>query len=313
MLAIPQIGFSRSVKKQNVDPVHLADWLEACLLFDDNRVTRADVTDVLLGTEICDEDDMADKIASDGWSELTARKRQGYRDLIEIRPRQLLLSCAWEENVPYAFLVALASLRLFKIDPTEWSTYAEQGDLFEALAVELFGPIFPEWEVYRAGWSPDNPVTVKEIIDQLALRMATENAANLDAWVNEKGNDGGLDIVCYRSFEDDRDAMPTLFVQCASGADWRDKVTTPNAVQWFKWLDASVIPATGIAMPYVVPSIELKRAALTGQAVVLDRLRLLTKWLGTGRAIPAELEAKIVAWIAGFLTVLHRDHISKAT
>ncbi len=36
-------------------------------------------------------------------------------------------------------------------------------------------------------------------------------------WIGHNDKDGGLDLVCYRDFMDEREGMPMYFLQCASG------------------------------------------------------------------------------------------------
>ena len=116
-------------------------------------------------------------------------------------------------------------------------------------------------------------------------------------WLEEGSKDGGLDIVCYRPFADEREALPVYFLQCASGRNWRDKVNTPNAAVWQKVLDAAVEPSTGIAAPFVVDHDQLRRAALQGQTIVLDRLRMLSAATSAGISLPKELGDRVRDWM----------------
>ena len=84
-----------------------------------------------------------------------------------------------------------------------------------------------------------------------------------------------MDLVCYRPFSDGREALPVFFLQCASGKNWRDKVHSPSATSWAKWLNAAVQPSTGIVAPFVIDDVELRQSALEGQTIVFDRVRIV--------------------------------------
>ena len=109
--------------------------------------------------------------------------------------------------------------------------------------------------------------------------------------------DGGLDIVCYRKFDDQKEALPTLFLQCASGKNWREKVNTPNSERWYKLMDSAVRPSNGIVAPFVIEEDELRFAAMTGQAVVFDRLRMLSAAKKEKVQISPSLERQLIDWM----------------
>jgi hypothetical protein len=119
----------------------------------------------------------------------------------------------------------------------------------------------------------------------------------LDEWAADAANDGGLDIVCFRKFPDEREATPTYFLQCASGANWRDKINTPNAIEWAKYLDAAVHPSTGIVAPFIIDDKEIRRSGLRGQITVFDRVRLLHTIYNEGLQISDGLGSELEVWL----------------
>ena len=120
---------------------------------------------------------------------------------------------------------------------------------------------------------------------------------NLTDLVSKHKKDDGLDIVCYRNFADGREAVPTYFLQCASGNNWREKVETPNPEIWHKYLDSAVKPRTGIVVPFVLEDRELIDAATRGQAIVLDRLRMLDVVHSKKLRLSDSLGAEIIDWV----------------
>jgi hypothetical protein len=300
MLKIPEIKFERSANKSNVDPNALCDWLEACALFEGPTVTKGDVVDLLIEGQVCSDDnqDLAHSIADQGWDELAMRKRWGgVPDDLDITSTRITCATTWQDDAIRAFFVLLSALRIYP----EWAkghqAHGVQGDLFERV-VELICPhLLPGWTSYRAGWSPENTKDIPAIAAELNQRLYTSGAPDLDAWLMNAGNDGGLDIVCYRPFSDEREAIPAFFLQCASGKNWRTKVQTPNPELWSKILNSAVRPSTGIVAPFVIDSNELRFAALLGQVIVFDRIRLIQAAREGNVELPEDLAHELAAWM----------------
>ena len=118
-------------------------------------------------------------------------------------------------------------LSILKLYP-DWSEghrdFPVQGELFEKVAEEICPGLLPGWKTVRTGWSPNNAISINTIVDDLCDRLHTLGNLELDEWISDAANDGGLDIVCYREFPDTREATPTYFLQCASGTNWRNKI-----------------------------------------------------------------------------------------
>jgi len=300
MLKIPEVKFAYSAKQSNVDPNALCDWLEACTLFDGPDVTKSDVVDMLIENQVCTDEnqDLAHLIADEGWDELMRRKRWGgVPDYVNITPTRISSPIAWQDDPIRSFFILLSALRIYP----EWSKsfyeHAVQGDLFERVVEAICPHLLPGWVTYRAGWSPDNAKNIPEIVGELSKRLFSPGAANLSHWLESDGNDGGLDIICYRAFGDEREAMPLFFLQCASGRNWRQKINTPNPDLWQKLLDSAVRPSTGIVAPFVIDAKELRIAALIGQIVVFDRVRLLSAARQGNVVLEEHFKQEVTNWL----------------
>ncbi|MCY3548481.1 MAG: hypothetical protein OXH49_16525 [Gemmatimonadetes bacterium] len=308
MLEIPTKGFKRSTNKSNVKPGYLADWLEANILFVASDVAKSDVVDLLIEYQICpdDQQDLAHQIAVDGWDELDRRQRWGgLPSSVSIGSARIEAHDSWQSTPLWSFFVLLSTLRIFPDWAKTHQAYAVQGDLFERVVETICPAMLPGWTSYRTGWSPDNTKDIRAIVRELCTRLFV-GGGNLDRWLSPDDKDGGLDIVCYREFADEREALPTFFLQCASGKNWRDKVQTPNLDLWQKYLDPAVQPSTGIVAPFVIDEWELRRAAVVGQVVVFDRLRMLSSAEEAGITLPEDLLAELLAWMQPRVTDLPR-------
>lgn len=309
MLQPPQRDFSRSVSENNVRRDSMADWLEASLIFFDGQLSKSDVVDVLIEEQICSSDnqDIAHEIADMGWSELELRHQQsggGIKVNVSRMRVEVPDNYNWTDEPVRAFLLVLSIMRLYPDWAREHRDAPHQGELFERVVEGLCPGLLPGWSTYRAGWSPGSVVSIPQIVNDLCERLHTKGHPELGRWVPEAAKDGGLDIVCYRSFPDRREAVPAFFLQCASGTNWRLKINTPNADEWKKYLDAAVQPSTGIAAPFVISEKDVRYAGLHGQIIVFDRLRLMSALLTEGLTLSDELRTELVEWIKNLIPAL---------
>ena len=299
MIAVPEHGLLDAQSSADVQTGVLADWLEANLLFWEPRITSSDVVDLLLAyATFVGDQEHGYAIASRGWQELRQRKRWGgIADALAIGADVIETKTDWRESLIWSFFVLLSIQRVFPTWAKVHADYPTQGMLFEQVVEAICPAIFPGWRSYRTGWSPDDAKDIPAIVGELQSRIYVLGSPDLERWVKKESKDGGLDIVCYRPFADEREALPVYFLQCASGRNWRDKVATPNSAFWQKVLDAAVQPSTGIAAPFVVDGDELRRAGLEGQTIVLDRLRMLSAATDAGISLSEELGDRVRDWM----------------
>jgi len=300
MIQVPEIGFPPSTTTSNVCSNSLGDWLESIVLFDQKEATKSDVVDILIEQQICPDwaQDLAHEIAGDGWNELRQRKEWGgLPGSFEIAENRVKDDADWYDHPIRSFLLLLSLFRIFPDWARENPDYVNQGNLFEEVVEAICPALLPGWDVFRAGWSPDNAKDVPAIVAELCQRIHVIGALDLTEWSAPGAKDAGLDIVCYRKFADHREALPVYFLQCASGKNWRDKLDTPNPQQWQKFMNSAVPPSTGIAAPFIIQTRELKIAALIGQIAIFDRLRLLSAADCHSVKLSGELEDRLVQWM----------------
>lgn len=301
MLQIPEKDFHHSVNVSNVAVTSLADWLEACLVFSDERVSKNDVVDLLVEEQICNDDgqDMAYRIATQGWEEISRRQRWGGLSVeIETTRDRLTRVTAWEDDLFASFMLLLSLFRIYPKWATSHRDFVGQGDLFERCTELVCPSLLPGWQTYRADWTPDDAKNIPGIVEALCDLLFTAGAADLNEWIAPQGNDGGLDLVCYRTYGDEREGTPVFFLQCASGKNWRQKIHTPSGTEWQKYLNSAVVPSTGIIAPFVIETPELKRASLQGQVIVFDRIRILSAKRAVPITLPKDLADELREWMA---------------
>jgi hypothetical protein len=89
--------------------------------------------------------------------------------------------------------------------------------------------------------------------------------------------DGGVDVVVWWRFRDDRAGSPVLLAQCTVQLEWGDKVSDISVDRWDKWIDfATVPPQLALVIPFAVNRESKTWAERTVDAgVIIDRLRLI--------------------------------------
>ena len=300
MLQVPQKNFARSVNTINIQTVTLADWVEASLLFDEIEIAKCDVVDVLMEEQIIDDgaQDLGNEIADRGWTEIRQRKEWGgVSSDLSIEANRLTFDADWRDDPIRAFFVMLSILQLYPDCSGRHRNFSAQGELFEKVAEEICPGLLPGWTTVRTGWSPDNAVSINTIVTDLCEKLNALGNSRLEDWISDAANDEGLDIVCYREFPDTREATPTYFLQCASGTNWRNKIHTPDATSWMKYLNAAVQPATGIVAPFVISTKEIRRVGLSGQKTVFDRIRLLHAVYENSISLSGQVKNEVVEWV----------------
>ena len=107
--------------------------------------------------------------------------------------------------------------------------------------------------------------------------------------------DGKLDIVAWRSFEDQREGKIITFGQCATGNDWEKKITElPPPHKWCaQWMmDIPVVePVRSFFVPHRVDQKEWSHKSRFG-GILYDRCRIASLVSELG----ADLKAEWTAW-----------------
>jgi hypothetical protein len=89
--------------------------------------------------------------------------------------------------------------------------------------------------------------------------------------------DGGVDLVVWWRFADERAGSPVLLAQCTVQLEWGDKVDDVKLRLWEKWIDFDTVPPqTALVIPFAVNRASRTWNDRTTRAgVIVDRLRLL--------------------------------------
>jgi hypothetical protein len=156
---------------------------------------------------------------------------------------------------------------------------------FERMAGQLAAAYLgPHGRCYRLGWPPltDRPRKLRDAIRELHLETGGWVWQALPALNNDQGprnvKDGGIDLVVWQPFGDQRVGQLFLLGQCACGNDWPDKLRDldPEAfsLKWLRVMSYARDVIRFIAIPRHVPDeVDWVNSCATG-GLLLDRIRL---------------------------------------
>ena len=146
------------------------------------------------------------------------------------------------------------------------------------------------------GWSKAASSSIESKVADLAAAIGERGIAGaVQRWTTPYTKDGGLDLVAWKSFPDGWGGRPVCLVQCASGADWPEKLHTPDIATWRKLIDFSTEPRRGLAMPFA-PEENTFRLKSNKDLLMflLDRHRILYPGRRDGSGFPsANLRARL--------------------
>ena len=286
MLPLPEKGFNQPVTPMNLNRPIMGDWLEASALFCGAEFSQSDVADILveqgvIGLGDADptegEQDVANAIAEEGWSEMRSRMdASGGAKTFDVAGDRITTNGDWRDDPVRAFLVLLSLMPLYPKWANACREVGQQGSLFEAVSAKACERIFEGWQVYHAGWSANGPKTVAQIVADLVGLMGVRGNPNLGEWAPKAAKDGGLDILCFRAFPDQRECVPYFAIQCASGANWTTKLHQPATGKWKTWLDSAFEPTRALMIPFVVDRVEMGQRCLEIAGPLFDRNRVLS-------------------------------------
>lgn len=297
MLELPSRGINRSIRVHNVKLDVFCDWIEGSVLFKDGEVSSTDVVDALIEEQIYDNQDFASEMANNAWTELRRRLYCiGNQAPFFISANRITRIREWQDAPAYSFCILLALANWYKRWAIQFgSDYTEQGEIFELLTKESLKLQFSGWQIYQTGWTRTKAVKLAEVVDEIANQLG-ECKGNIERWASLNANEAGLDLLCYRPFIDNRVGIPVYLTQCASGADWRDKLKTPDLDLWTKIIQFTAQPQRAFATPFAFLDEDFIKNCVIVNGMLLDRYRLLAAAKLAKNWESQLLKERIVMW-----------------
>lgn len=240
------------------DSETICDWVEATVLWRDQRFPRG-----RLQTTV-QREGLAQALTTDVWSELERRATLfgaawplKYEDS-DLTPRR---SNA-KTKVIYRFFSALGLRQ--NIDNAGRALFEE---CVAHLAKGLTGT-----DAIRLGHPRIAPVP-PNLGD--AINMYCDRSLEHYKGPPPQANgDLGIDIATWKTFPDARGGWLHFVGNCASGADWEDKLLELNCNHWLDYMSWAIPPVRFFATPFVLQNERIRWASQRG-GIILDRPRLL--------------------------------------
>ena len=181
-------------------------------------------------------------------------------------------AAGWE-RFPYTLFLLLSNTSLATVtDQARNSGHPERW--FEEIVSEtLCSWLGPESIGLRFGWPSDNgrPAEFPDAIRWLSLKMNIELGSSYRPPIRK---DGGVDVVVWRPFGDNRTGFPIVLVQCTLQKDLLAKSRDIDLVNWSGWLALDRQPWAVLATPRIVPDGTDRWNQLSRQSLVFERIRL---------------------------------------
>ena len=297
MLALPTSGISRSVNSHNVKLDILCDWIEANVLFDEEELSTSDIVSCLLSENIYEESDMAFDIVSNAWTEF--RRRQSCipnETPFSITSQRISRKIGWTQVPAHGFCVLLSLAECYSGWTEQFGRdYTCQGRLFEEMMRESLNCQFKNWQLMLTGWSRTSTNALKDIVENIASTLG-ESVGNIKRWTSASAKDAELDLLLFRPFSDGRVGIPVYLMQCASGANWKDKLRTPCLKTWGKIIEFAATPIKAFAMPFALLDDDFARKCNIVDGMLIDRYRILSATHYKKKWLPPELQRELVDW-----------------
>ncbi|CAB5161366.1 hypothetical protein D3OALGA1CA_5074 [Olavius algarvensis associated proteobacterium Delta 3] len=295
MLELPDRGFYRSINVHNSNTTIVCDWVEASVLFNEGRLSKSEIVDALTDLEIYTSSDFAFGYTELLFNELNSRWKGMPLSYPFSRENNVFKAIGtWEDFLEYSFCLIISLLPQYKawkeeVDPD----YFQQGDLFEAITAFRLEKILPEWQVERYGWTRDHATPLRDLMQDLA-GLLCERCGDVNHWGGERANDAGLDVLCVKTFPDERVGFFSLLIQCASGANWKSKLRDPNLNIWRNFIQFAFDPCKAVSIPYALDRATYRKSVKYSGGLLFDRLRLFSKKL---EPIDNAVARKIKLWL----------------
>lgn len=270
-----------------------ADWLELLALSKDDKnssfedlvreLRRSGSTEALEDFETIEEitdegSERSQAVAEDALGEvsdrLTACGSHPVSYPFEVQPRYIQARANFDDSV-YVFLLVLSTF-----GKDAGPSTLDGADLFEQVsayaAEQYLGGADRGAKRYLFGFPRRvSPAGFRDAVDDLCVRIG-EGGRSRNRPTRSDQKDAKLDLVVWRAFDDGRVGKLIGFGQCATGHNWRTKLSElQTPAFWKKWITepAAVDPVRMFFVPFRVEAIKWDDASIDG-GILFDRCRI---------------------------------------
>lgn len=253
----------------------VANWAEFYICVSQSNLSKTELSSFL---EASSGSEPNAEFIDDVWQELTSRESlYGSEPPYQVDSREIISKIDWQSLPEYLVCVILS------IDGAAENSCVT-GKLFEKISCEAV-------KSYIGG---------DAIIYGFPQKQTLEEIANI---LNERFNynptsnfkDRGVDIIAWKSFDDNRKSQMVGLFQCAAGFNWKKKLLEVPIDAWRGYISwSSTLPFKGFVTPVVIDEEVFHETTLSG-GLMIDRPRLY-RYIKNASVANQTLKTELVTW-----------------
>lgn len=259
-------------------PFTIADWVELHVAVNQQSVSKTEIGSVV---EAVAGEEPAEPLLTDVWRRLIRRS-----ELYEDPPYRMVGGTI--EPIPFS--LTRVDYHLYLLLSLFGGSDQLSTKLFERVTCGALSEYMNGNAIvigFPAG--PGQPTTIEEKTKYIADRLNEEFSTS----PSPRFKDRGLDVVCWKPFNDGRSGQIVLLVQCAAGYNWADKQAVPIDA-WIQYIHWAVKPIKAFAVPGIIRDRDWHDRN-TDFGLIVDRVRLLN-FLHSG-VQDVQLKSDVQVWV----------------
>lgn len=276
----------------------LREWILASVLFSDECLSKADLVDVLLesysGT--CDN---VYQIIDDIFTSLQRAEKILEGNLpYTISGDVIFRSGRWQDHSAFAFCL-ITSITRWLAKLNDETNSDERGKIFEKLVECSMRSMFHSdvWKVIPTSQTIRIIRPFKAFVPQVARELREEVSQYFAKAITGKEKDSGVDVILYHNAPDNLPSI-SIFIQCATGKHWKEKLHEPNLELWKDYIHFSLVPLKSIVIPMDIDNENEYRKIMRNQnTLLIDRLRILSASKYKKHWLDSSIKREIVSWV----------------
>jgi hypothetical protein len=237
----------------------VADWIELFVIWTSSTMSRSEASSYIREASGSDAEN---EFLVAVWSELESRVFL-YGDT----PPYKIASGLVEPNCSFSDCPEYVACLIWALEGNPHTTAAnsgEAGKLFERISSEAA-------RYYLNGNSVVYGYPSVHNIENIANNMLFEDfIQNPPA----SRNDRDLDVVAWKSFNDNRAGQVVLLMQCGAGKDWTSKTKELSLDAWKSYIHFGVTPLRAFSMPVIITDKRVWFEHSVDGGLLMDRSRL---------------------------------------
>ena len=237
----------------------VSDWVEFYVAFLKDSISKTQLSSYIQGST---GSETADGFIDSVWTNLRQRSiLYGKKPPFTIEANLVISIIDWELFPEYLSCLIYS----WEGNPnTVAASAALAGKYFERISNEAI-------RNYISGHSLIYGFPSEQGVQEIANLILKEKFNHLPPSYRK---DRDLDIIAWKSWGDNRASQIILFIQCASGSNWKTKIKDLNLRAWEKYIDFAAPLLKGFSVPVIISDRGYLNELSTDAGVIIDRARI---------------------------------------